>query len=326
MIKRTGLMLSIGLVSLTLIGSGCITEPVQRMTPEEAALSLSLSVGDELSVKPTVLGVSGQIVGWLGGDDASRVVTLTEWEPGTVAALDWVITHQVETQASITAREAHDAEYAEVPIGIEVPEEPEPVYEELTQSGSVRTQSLADAGTVLLPEYWLAQDMGTVTESLLWISSGQYEELVNTRKTNISLGLFDESLAKIEETTDQLGSITEDFKNLIAPLAEYGLFEVSETIQTEHEPEEDEDLITVQADGDWATCYVKINGVRTGVRAIKASNAFATYKILANPENPLVLEIQLTPLSQGNLDLGSIDLTDGFGGYEITEITRTQSE
>lgn len=323
MIKRTGLILSIGFASLTLIGSGCITEPVQTITPEEAATSLSFSVGDELSVKPTVLGISGQVVGWLGGEDESRIVTLTQWEPGSVAGLNWVITHQVETEASMAAREAYDAAYAEVPIGVVIPEEPEPVYEELTESGSVQTQSLADAGTLLLPEYWLAQDMGTVNESLLWISRTQYEELVNTRKTNISLGLFDESLARIEETTDQLGSITEDVKSLLAPLAEYGLFEASETPETEPEPEEDEDLITVQADGDWATYYVKINGVRTGVRAIKASNAFATYKILANPENPLVLEIQLTPLSQGNLDLGSIDLTDGFGGYEITEIIQT---
>ncbi|MDG1950753.1 MAG: hypothetical protein P8J32_08140 [bacterium] len=326
MFKRTGLILTIGFASLTLIGSGCITEPVQSITPEEAATSLSLLVGDTLSVKPTVLGVSGQVVGWLGGEDEPRVITLTQWEPGNIAALDWVITHQVETDTSIQTRETYDTQYAEVPIGVDIPEEPEPEYEELTESGSVRTQSLADASTLLLPEYWLSQDMGTVNESLLWISSAQYDELVNTRKANISLGLFDESLARIEETTDKLSTVTDDLKNLLAPLAEYGLWEASDTPPEDVQAQADQDLITVQADGDWSTYYVKINGERTGVRAIKASNAFATYKILANPDNPLVLEIQLTPLSQGNLDLGSIDLIDGFGGYEITEITKTQSE
>ena len=63
--------------------------------------------------------------------------------------------------------------------------------------------------------------------------------------------------------------------------------------------------------------------MRTTVRVIEAKNAFASYKILANVDNPLILEIQLTPLSQGNLELLSKNgISEGFGGYEITQINK----
>lgn len=323
--KQQGFIFGLILASLTLIGSGCLPEPAQNSSIEEAAASLSLLVGDQYIIKPTVLGLSGQVVEWFGGEEEYQTITVTDWHTGGRASIEWERRHQVETAESIATREAYDGEYAQAPIGIEIPTEPEPMYEDAVVRGSLSTANLGTGDTLLLPERWTEGDMGTVSETLIWLSEHQYDELVNTRSTTLSLGLFDASLSSVEKTAEQVTQATDVLSELLAPLAEYGWIDW-EPPQTEAVEIEDKDVTTVEADGDWQTYYVKINGDRTGVRAIKASNAFATYTILANPENPLVLEVQLTPLAQGSLDFGGLNLSESFGGYEITEITKTQSE
>ena len=57
------------------------------------------------------------------------------------------------------------------------------------------------------------------------------------------------------------------------------------------------------------------------VRAIQAQNAFARYTILANENNPLILEIILSPASRGTANLFNLKaLGEAFWGYEVIEI------
>lgn len=303
--------------SLVLLGSGCATVKVSSLTPEQAAASIVLSIGDEMIVQPTVLGVGGSVVGWLGADEEERTVTITDWVAGQKVSLDWSIATQVETTESIAAREAYEQTYVSSPVGVEIPSEPEPVYEDQLVTGSITSESLASADILALPEAWPEGDGGVSTSSLIWLSRSHYDELVNTRSTIVSLGLFDESLMRVEDATNQLSSIVDKLSGILDLILD------GQEAAVEAE-EHTESLLTLEADPKWGEYTLLVNGVQTKVRAVKAKNVFASYTILANANNPLILDIQLTPLSQGNLELLSTGgFVEGFGGYEVTEIKKS---
>lgn len=309
---------------LLLIGAGCVAADISSQTPEEATASLLFVAGDEFVVRPTVLGAGGTFAGWLGKDEEERRVKIEAWVfDQSVARVDlsWSIASQVETDASRAARTAHTQQYASSPVGVEIPQSPKSVYEERVVSGRVASESMGTADTLLLPEQWPQGDGGVVNRSLIWLSRERYEELVNTRRTVVSLGLFDESLARVENATSRIASAVEALSALLDPL-----------LGTQEQPAQEEasdarSLLTLEAKPQWGTYTLKVDGVRTKVRVVEAKNAFASYTILANTDNPLILEIRLTPLSQGNLELLTKDgLAKGFGGYEVTQINTNFSQ
>lgn len=304
-------------MSLVTVGVGCVSSPVSDLTPEQATASLSLAIGSEIQLRPTVFGIGGRIVAWMSDEAEERVITITQWVPGEKVGLSWSVTKLIETAESQAAREAYETQYAQSPVGVEIPDAPEPAYEEQMVSGAIASHSMNDADTLLLPSQWPEDDGGVVPESLIWLSKTTYDELVNTRSTSVSLGLFDESLMRVEEATSQFKSFIDKASDLIAPLIGGGEGETSD-----EEAVLEDELTMVKAESDWGEYTLYVDGVRTSVRVVNASNAFASYAILANPENPLILEIQLTPLSRGHLDLLSASgLAEGFGGYEVISLT-----
>ena len=301
---------ALGLSALVLFGAGCAAQVTSTLTAEEAAQMLSFASGAEVVLQPTVLGVGGQIVDWLGAESDERVVKVESWTVGESADLSWSITTQEETEASAAAREAHEAQYAETPIGEEIPDAPEVEYQDVVVEGTISTSALDDGDRLLLPSLWTEGEAGEVEETLIWLSRVQYDELVNTRKTTLSFGLFDESLAQIEDVADQVQSYIDQLATLIPGDTDEGA-----------EEEVEEDLLDLEASGDWGEYTVTIDGVVSSVRVIEAKNRFGSLRILANAENPLVLEVQLTPFAQGNLETLTPDgFVEGFAGYEVTEI------
>ncbi|NQV90231.1 hypothetical protein HQ487_02385 [Candidatus Uhrbacteria bacterium] len=318
MFDRPKYVIATLLLFLLFGGSGCVAVPVSDASPEEAANALSLFVGSEILIRPTILGVGGSIVDWLGGEQEVRQVAVIDWLAGESVSLSWNISTQVETEASKKIRSDYEATYAQSPVGVEIPPVPEPEYENRIVEGVIASTSLNNADMLMLPEAWPEGEGGNVQASLIWFSREHYDELIQTRSTIVSLGLFDESLMKVEDATHQIETFMDTVTSLISPFVGS---DSNEETPIEETPSETDSLIRIEANPAWGEYILLVDGVRTTVRVVEAENAFARYKILANPENPLVLEIQLTPLSQGNLELLSLDgLARGFGGYEITQI------
>src|SRR3989338_5960420 len=103
--------ITLGLFGLLFLGSGCVSACVSNLTPEEAASTLSFSVGDTFVLRPTVLGLGGKIVEWFGEDEQERTVTLTEWVSGQKVHVSWESLIPVETTESKMAKEVYTARY-----------------------------------------------------------------------------------------------------------------------------------------------------------------------------------------------------------------------
>ena len=63
-----------------------------------------------------------------------------------------------------------------------------------------------------------------------------------------------------------------------------------------------------------------VNGAKVNVQIITAENGFAKYKILANPENPLVLQVELKSWALGLGTLGLVTDAVPMQGYRVERI------
>ena len=294
------------MVVLVFVGGGCVQDgqPVSDGTAKGNAESLNLTAGSEIVLHETVFGLGGKIVDFLGGESESREVVVNSWVPGSSVALGWRLETKVETEASKKVRSEYDEKYKETPIGEVVPKKPEALFKALVMKGDLSTSALDIGEEILLPAYWQDGEVQAVNDStLIWISRKQYEELVNKRKTILNLGLFDDSLATAAGFTDNI-------KNLLNKLK-----------QDSEEAQDREDILSVAANEQWGTYKMKIDGKMQTVRTIEAQNWFGRYTILANPDNPLILEIVLSPASRGSFNIFTrAKLLEAFLGYEVTEI------
>ncbi len=294
---------SIALVLLVLTGTGCVATPTSEQSPEDAAASLELSVGSEIALRETVLGLGGSFVHLFKKEDVQTRLLLAMWESGVGAAGEWSRQLEQETEVSQQARKDYETQYANSPVGAKLPSPPEAIFETIVEKGTLRTESLADSTTIFLPIFWKQNTEGGEGSGLLWLSQSQYIELVQIRHTNINLGLFDDAVSYAVGLTDQVKNLIDRLKGVEETATEQNVFDI-------------------QADIEWGTYALIVNGVQTTVQVMHAQNAFARYTILANQQNPLILELSLSPASRGSLQLFSREaLGDAFWGYEVVSIT-----
>jgi len=227
---------------------------------------------------------------------------MKQWVPGASAELFWMIETEVETEDSKQAQLDYEEKYADSPVGVAIPSPPKKEHEIITKQGTLTTTALGQSETVLPPNLWPEGESDYDTNSLIWLSQKQYDELANTRSTNLRLGLFDAQLSSALEITDNVRNLINKF------------------FKDKEASTEAEDLLIIEADPDWGYYLLKVDGVQTRVRTIEAKNFFGKYKILANRSNPLILEMVLTPASKGALSLSPDELLEGFVGYEVREI------
>lgn len=234
-----------------------------------------------------------------------RVLTVSVWSPGQSVAFNWDETFERETAVSLSARS--EAERA-AGVGEEA-HVPEAVYETVSLKGSLTSNALDDGGRLLLPSEWSekAVDLSGGDTTIIWLSKQQYDELSTTRHTHLALGSLDAGL-------QQAANAAESVKNLLNSLQ--GNESTTEPIG---------DITEIVAAGDWGSYTLKWNGDSVTVPTIQAENKFASYTILANPDNPLILKVELKAWAYGTEALGILSNDLQMSGYAVKAVN-TPSE
>ncbi|HBR81117.1 MAG: hypothetical protein UX09_C0069G0008 [Candidatus Uhrbacteria bacterium GW2011_GWE2_45_35] len=290
-------LLFLSILLLLVFGFGCSDSTTED--PKTQAEDLDFSTGSTLVLRQTVFGLGGIFAETFSGDGlAEYQITIDSWSSGNAAAFSWSSSSQQETADSLTARELYTA--TDHPIG-DTTSEPEAVYETVTRSGNYSTVALDTSQKIFLPAYWSEGGQVFDDNSLIWLSQKQYQELVETKETTLSLGLFDEKLSSLVAISDKV----QNALNTLQQKAEVA--------------SQSQDIYKLIAENDWQNFSLKINGEDQIVQSIKASNWFGSYIILANENNPLILKVTLNPFATGSLDLSSP--LSAFLGYELTELT-----
>ncbi len=294
----------IGLMVMIFTAIGCVSVPVVEQTPQAATESLALFEGSEIVLRETVLGLGGPFVGFFKKEDAPLRLSVNQWKSGERAKINWDRTRERETEMSAQARQAYNIQFENAPIGTKIPAPPQPKFETVVDAGMLKTESLAEATGIFLPIFWEIGKEGGEGSSLLWLSQAQYDELIQTRHTQINLGLFDDSVSYAIGLTDQVKNFVEKLKG------------------SEVAPKE-KNVLEIEANVEWGTYELTVDEIRTTVQTIRAQNAFARYTILANRNNPLILELMLSPASRGSLNLFRREsIGEAFWGYEIVSVKR----
>ncbi len=285
----------IGAIALTLIGAGC-SEPAAEVSADD----VDLHAGAKIAFAQNVSWLHNPFVSNDGAE--LRSATIDAWTTGESAALSWTHSEQQETATSIAAREAA----ANAPVGSGVVM-PDAVYETVTTNGTITTDALDNAERVMLPSYWPegAYDVRGEENSLVWLSRAQYDELVTTRSSHISLGFFDSTLQNILWFGDTVNAALARLQGNVAT----------------DDAASNTDITKLTADPDWGDYTLTLNGTQSVVKTVTASSLFADYTILANAENPLILKVGVKPLSLGLGMLSTLSAINSLAGYHVTAIT-----
>lgn len=139
---------------------------------------------------------------------------------------------------------------------------------------------------------------------LIVLSPEQFDELRENKTTHISLGLFDDSVAKGVATIASLNA-------LLAKIP--GTTPVQST---------NFDATLMTATLLPGTFNLVIDGKVATVQTIEAGNWFGRVSVLDNPDFPLVLSVRLTPAAYGPDGILSPSKTISEGSsYEVVSIT-----
>lgn len=291
--------LGFAVLMLTALGAGCSTPqlPPLPMFPEDAAATdIDLTTGSTIVLEEATMNPIENL-----GRGRSRIITLEDWMVHDKVALTWNETYERETTSSIEARTQ-----AERATGVgEESHVPNPVYETIKLEGTLKTDALDDGQRILLPSEWVESevDLSGSASTLIWLSKSQYDELAATRHTHLSLGMFDAGLQTAADAADTV-------KSLIAKFS--GSDDSGSVI--------DQDITEIVASADWGSYTLKWNDKKVRVQTIQAENDFASYTILANADNPLILEVELKAWAYGTEALGFLSEDLQIAGYTITQI------
>ena len=291
---------ALAMFALSALGAGCsnISLPPLPVFPEDAAATdVGLTTGSTIVLEEAAVNPLENL-----GRGKARVITLDDWKVGDTVALTWTETYERETSQSVEARSA-----AERATGVgEEPNVPEPIYETIKLEGKLKTDALDDGQRILLPSEWAENeiDLSGSSSTVIWLSKAQYDELNSTRHTHLSLGMFDAGLQTAADAADTV-------KGFIAKFS--GSDDSGSVI--------DQDITEIVASAEWGSYTLKWNDKKVRVPTIQAENQFASYTILANPENPIILEVELKAWAYGTEALGFLSEDLQIAGYSITAIS-----
>jgi len=171
--------------------------------------------------------------------------------------------------------------------------------------GRMTLANLVGARQMTLPAFWPEGELYLSNSSAIWLSDQAFQELKKNHETTWQLGLSGD--------------------NLIGPAQGFGLVvsELKNFQQTlEKRPEDPQNSVSHFEGGKKIKPFpLKINGQAEEVEALEAANGWIQLKILNNPQNPLILEVQFQPkASAGQMLFSPLTLLKPFLEYRVEEI------
>ena len=280
--------------------SGCSF--LDRTTDEQLKANTNdvvLSPGASFIIKPTVLGFGADIKAKISGDQGVKTVTVDSMSIGSSAKLSWEGKQKYETKDSKIAQEEYYDEYGSLPIGEKAPIPPEPIYEEKDINGKFLINNLSTSKDILMPEVWPEETITTDDNGVIFLSTQSFNELIENKKTDLSLGLT--------------GNIFSQMK-LYSYQAEEGVDKLKELV-TKEEQESSDPPYELTAEDVFDKMKISINGEDLYIETIVSHNWFGEFVVLNNANYPLVLKMTPNPIAIGE----GLDFKSLFG-YQITNI------
>lgn len=288
--------------------AACAPEP-DRDAPAAAEPRLELTAGMEISLAQTLLGAGAGLSKWTGDETGVKRITVESVRPDELV-VGWREEVREETEASRRRREAFERDPPKAGVGEPEPAAPEPEYARRTREGRITATGTGASRQMTLPALWPEGEHAVSGNSLIWLTRPAFRELRSTRETDWGPGLLGNPLfqpaAAVERLRDGLAALEK---------------------RLDGSPEERRELGRIEAEADFGTFELTVDGRELEVPTIVARNWLAEYVILDNEDNPLVLKVTLNPLSGGALDVFSpLGALKAVVGYQVTEIRTGPAE
>lgn len=149
-----------------------------------------------------------------------------------------------------------------------------------SDAGKMILANTVGSRRMTLPLFWPGGELFMSNSSAVWLSDQAFSELKKDGKTQYDLGLVDNSLLGPAQGY---------------PLLENGLAAYQQGLAAQ--PEKRAAALQWEVSDKSLDYAVKVNGVLTEVEALEATSPLAKIKVLDNPQNPLVLEVEIAPSS-----------------------------
>lgn len=172
-----------------------------------------------------------------------------------------------------------------------------------TQSGELSLPNLTHARRMTLPLFWPNGELFLSNSTGIWLSDIAFEELKKNRRTQWNSGLLNNPL---------LGPVQG-----VAAIEE-GLIQFENTLETDEEKKQSSLWINAEKPEKFK---IMLDGKEQMVEVLPAGNWLASYKILHNTQNPMILEVTLAPgATLGQVLFSPLGLLKGLAEYRVVEI------
>jgi hypothetical protein len=145
-------------------------------------------------------------------------------------------------------------------------------------SGKMILANTVGSRRMTLPLFWPGGELFMSNSSAVWLSDQAFAELKKEGKTQYDLGLVDNPLLGPAQGL---------------PILENGLAAYNQGLAAN--PERKAATLQWEVSDKSLDYALKVNGVLTEVEALEAVSPVAKIKVLNNPQNPLVLEVEIAP-------------------------------
>ena len=282
---------SVFMVGIALMGFGCTgtpqlvenTVPVvvpasvpvnfDGLSPAEAAKKINFVKANVIQIHQSFTNQGDAVARQLGwGPDVTLQVVIRRFAPGYQAEIEWRRHTSIQTGLATASS-----------TGVETRE----------FTGAFTGGALQASHALMLPSTWVDGERDAFGAGLLWISSDVYENLVKSKMSTLTFGLFDQNAFN----TVKGSSLFTDAVTKLKAESQKAVYK-DPTLTVADAP-------TVMS--------LRVNGKPVNVEVIVAHNWLGDLVILHNPQNPLVLRVTMKQLPGMNLG--------GLFDYEVTDVT-----